>query len=238
MKAIILASGRGKRLLPLTKNIPKPLLKVGNRELLGRQIKNLIEYKVNNIIITTGPFEAKIKKYIKKNFPETNVIYVKNPKYRSTNYIYSMWLTKKFIDDDVILLHGDLLFEKSLLGKLINREGNCVLVNKKIKLPEKDFKAVIENDRVVRIGVEFFGKNAYACFPMYKFSKQDFLFWLNKIEKYIEKGEVKIYPESVLNEISDKILIHPLYFSEELCMEIDTKEDIEIAEHMYGEKNG
>ena len=54
-----------------------------------------------------------------------------NPKYKTTNYIYSMWLTKKFIDDDIILLHGDLVFDKKLLERLIAENGNRVLVNKK-----------------------------------------------------------------------------------------------------------
>ena len=119
---------------------------------------------------------------------------------------------------------------KKLLEMMINnKKENCVLVNKKIKLPEKDFKAVIENERVKKIGTEFFGKNAFACFPMYKFSREDFLLWLDECEKYIMKGRVNIYAENVFNEISNMMLLYPLYFDGEVCMEIDTKEDIEKA---------
>ena len=64
---------------------------------------------------------------------------------------------------------------------------------------------------------------------MYKFSKSDFLYWLNEIEKFVKKGDLKIYAESVFNKISDKIILHPVYFTEEFCMEIDTKEDLEVA---------
>ena len=237
MKALILSSGTGKRLYPLTKNMPKSLIKIQGKEILGHQMNNLIECGIKDFIITTGPFEDKIKGYVKKTYPGINVIYVNNPKYNSTNYIYSMWLTKKLIDDNIILLHGDLLFDKKLLEMMINKKENCVLVNKKIKLPEKDFKAVIENERVKKIGTEFFGKNAFACFPMYKFSKKDFLLWLNECEKYIKKRKVSIYAEDVFNELSNRIPLYPLYFSEGMCMEIDTKEDIEKAERaMENEK--
>jgi len=58
------------------------------------------------------------------------------------------------------------------------------------------------------------------------------LFWLNECEQYIRKGEVNIYAENVFNAISDELLLYPLYFDDELCMEIDTKEELEIAERM------
>jgi len=237
VKALILNSGRGERLRPLTKNKPKPLIKIGNKTLLKHQLDNLIECNIMNIIITTGPFQNKIKKYVKNEYPDLNVSYVKNPKYRTTNYIYSMWLAKGLINDDVILLHGDLLFERKLLEKLINeKHANCVLVNKEIKPPEKDFKAVIENDRVIKIGVEFSGKNAFFSAPLYKFSKSDFLYWLDEIEKFVKKGDLKIYAESVFNKISDKIVLHPSYFIKEFCMEIDTKEDLEIARSLFSQE--
>ncbi|MHA2315713.1 MAG: phosphocholine cytidylyltransferase family protein [Candidatus Hermodarchaeia archaeon] len=132
MKALILNSGRGERLRPLTENKPKPLIKIENKTLLDNQLDNLIECSIMDVIMTTGPFENKIKKHLKNEYPYLNVSYVKNPKYRTTNYIYSMWLTKELINDDVILLHGDLLFERKLLEKLINeKHANCVLVRKK-----------------------------------------------------------------------------------------------------------
>ncbi len=235
MKALILASGKGERLYPVTKEIPKPLVEIGNSTILGIQLDNLIECGIKHVIITTGFFEAKINEYLEERYPNLNISYVHNPRYNSTNYIYSMWLTKEFIDDDIILLHGDLLFEKKLLERIIDEKGNHVLVNKKMGAPEKDFKAVIVNDRVIKIGIEFIGENAFACLPMYKFSKEDFLFWLNECGEYLEKGDVNIYAENVFNEISDELLLYPLYFNDELCMEIDTKEELEMAERIIKE---
>ena len=80
MKALILNSGRGERLRPLTKYIPKALIRIGDKPLLGYQISNLVDCGIRNIIMTTGPFENKIRKYMKKEYPEINVAYVKNSK--------------------------------------------------------------------------------------------------------------------------------------------------------------
>ena len=237
MKALMLNSGIGERLRPLTEDKPKALIEIGDKPLLGYQLDNLIRCDIRDVIITTGPFEDKIKGYLREKYPDINVSYVNNPKYDTTNYIYSVWLTKKIIDDDVILLHGDLLFDSKLLKRLIDeKHANCVLVNRKIKPPEKDFKAVVENNRVVKIGVEFSGENAFYSAPLYKFSKSDFLYWLGEIEKFIEKGDTKSYAEKVFNEISDKIMLRPLYFDDEFCMEIDTKEDLEIAKNLFKNK--
>jgi len=235
MKALILNSGIGERLRPLTEDMPKALIKIGDKTILGHQLDNLISCNIRNIIITTGPFADKIKEHVKEKYANLEVSYVNNPEYETTNYIYSMWLTKELIDDDIILIHGDLLFDKKLLERLINENcENCVLVNRKIRAPEKDFKAVIVNNRVVKIGVEFFGENAFFSAPLYKFSQSDFLRWLDEIEQFIEKGDVKNYAEDAFNKISDKIVLRPLYFDKELCMEIDTVEDLEMARNITG----
>lgn len=181
MKALILNSGIGERLRPLTEDKPKALIEVGGKPLLGHQLDNLVECNIRNIIITTGPFENKIKIYVEKEYPDVNVSYVNNPKYDTTNYIYSMWLTKKITDDNIILLHGDLLFDEKLLNNLINEKyENCVLVNRKIKAPKKDFKAVIKNNRVIKIGVEFSGENAFFLRPYTNFQSRVFCVGLKK----------------------------------------------------------
>lgn len=68
MKAIILASGIGRRLQPLTKNLPKPLIKVNKKTILEYQLDNLLKCNIKKIIITTGPFEDKISKFLHKPF--------------------------------------------------------------------------------------------------------------------------------------------------------------------------
>ena len=51
MKAMILSAGYGKRLHPLTKNCPKPLLKIGNETLLSNTLKFLTEFGVKQVVV-------------------------------------------------------------------------------------------------------------------------------------------------------------------------------------------
>jgi len=236
MKALILASGTGRRLRPLTDHVPKSLIKIGDKTILDYQMESLTGHGVSKIIITTGPFEEKLISHVQGNYP-AEVTFVNNPRYEVTNYIYTLWLTKSLVDEDVILLHGDLLFDSILIGKLIEAEGNRALVNKRIKPPKKDFKALIKNNRVVKIGVEFSGPDAYFCAPMYKFSMGDFLHWVGEIEKFIEKGHTSCYAEDAFNEISGEIVLRPLFF-DEFCIEIDTVSDLKKAQNWMRSKAG
>ena len=227
MKAIVLASGAGKRLRPLTNSLPKPLIKVGDKTLLDYQLESLVRHGITRIVVTTGPFKEKLEEHILKHY-RLEASFVHNPEYETTNNIYSLWLTQPLIDDDVLLLHSDLLFEDVLVGKLLQAGGNCVLVNKIIPPPEKDFKALIEGNRVVRIAVDVSGTSAFFCAPMYKFSKADFSRWMEKIDEFVRQGNVICYAEDALNEIAREVVLRPLYF-DEFCMEVDTPADLEIA---------
>ncbi len=237
MKALILNSGVGRRMKPITDEMPKCLVELNGSTILGHQVENLLKAGVDEIIITTGPFDEKIKSYMSENFPHVKVKYVKNSNYENTNYIYSLWLTKNHIDDDIILLHGDTVFEEELLDRLLKCEDkNCVLINNKIELPQKDFKAQIIDGKIKRIGVDVFEENSFFLAPIYKLSKEDLLVWIDEMENFINKGKVNKYAEDAFNEIHHKIDLRPTFFGEGFCMEIDTVDDLQIAKNFFGEK--
>jgi choline kinase len=238
MKAMILASGIGKRLMPLTKDISKCLLMINGESILGRQLRVLSEAGIRDIVITTGHHGEKIREFVKQNFPPLNITYVHNPLYSSTNYIYSMWLARDEIDDDIVLLHGDLVFDETLLKKLIDySEDTAVLVNDEIPLPKKDFKARITDGLVKEIGVNISGRGVFFCAPIYKFSKEDFNKWMDRIGGFIEEGRVKDYAEEALNQISGDVFIYPLYYAGKFCMEIDDMDDLKTARDFFSKMN-
>ena len=72
MKAMILAAGYGKRMMPLTENLPKPLLKIGNESLIERNINALLAAGFNDIIINISYLGSMIKKHVLEIFPNAN----------------------------------------------------------------------------------------------------------------------------------------------------------------------
>lgn|SRR3989344_4679445 len=234
MKAIILNSGIGRRMGKLTENNPKCLVELKDGlTILGHELQILAKNGIKDFIITTGPFEEKIKDYVAKNFPGINVIYVNNPKYNSTNAIYSLFLAKELIDDDIILMHGDMVFDDMAFKALIGTSHkNAAIIDKNADPPEKDFKALVSDGIIRKIAVDINGDNCFFSLPVYKFSKDGFNILLEEITKFVERNEVNVYAENAFNSISDKISLKPVHV-DYFCMEIDNLDDLETAKRKF-----
>ena len=90
MKALIMAAGPGTRFYPITKETPKCLVEVNGKTLLGIEIEKIYAAGIKDFVIGVGAFAERVKEFVKKNFPEINVEFVENKKYKETNYIYTM----------------------------------------------------------------------------------------------------------------------------------------------------
>jgi len=228
MKAMILASGTGSRLSPLTKKAPKCLIDLNGKTVLGLQLEHIQNAGISEVIITTGPFREKIEDFGKKQFPSLHITCVFNERFDSTNYIYSMYKCKDLIDDSFLLMHGDLVFDRELLTGILMQPASAVLMNRSVPLPEKDFKGLLRNNTVVKIGVDVFAENAFFLAPLYKLTCEAFQQWMKKIVEFVDAGKVTCYAENAFNEISDSIPLKPYFYSDNFCMELDTFDDLEI----------
>jgi len=226
MKALILNSGIGKRMGDLTSNHPKCMIEIyGNETVLSRQLKMLEECGVNEVLITTGIFHDQLMDYCKSLNLPMSFVFVNNAICDKTNYIYSIYLAKELLDDDIVLMHGDLVFEISVLQDLLKYDKSCMTVSSTIPLPQKDFKAVVNHGLIRKIGVEFFD-DAVAAQPLYKIYQKDWELWLKDIVAYCENGQVNCYAENAFNEVSDQCHIYPLDYTDRICCEIDTPQDL------------
>lgn len=227
MKALILNSGVGRRMGVLTSEHPKCMTDISARDtILSRQLRLLSEAGIKEVIMTTGLFNDVLINYCHSLNLPLHYTFVYNPDYASTNYIQSIYCARDVLKDaDILLLHGDLVFEKEALRQAIAHQDSCVTVSSTLPLPLKDFKAVVEDGRVRKVGIEFF-EHAMACQPLYKLLSRDWNAWLDHIIHFCESGVNTCYAENALNEISDRICLRPLDVKDMLCNEIDTPEDL------------
>jgi len=99
MRAILMAAGMGTRLRPLTENTPKSLIEVNGMSLLERQIINLKEVGIDEIIVLTGYLHEQFDDLVKKY----NLIKVINDKYDIYNNIYTMYLVREYLQDAFVI---------------------------------------------------------------------------------------------------------------------------------------
>lgn len=226
MKALIFNSGIGSRMGTLTGNCPKCLVKLANGEtILSRQLRILSESGIKKAVITTGKYMRQIITETEK-FSDISFTFVENPRYTETNYIYSMYLAASHCDDDVIMLHGDLVFEKNVISFMLNSplKDMCMYENSDT-LPEKDFKCRIENSLLRCVSVDILGKNCHAFQPIYKLSRETFKLWAEKVGEYVSDGKTSVYAENALNDILPLLSIAAIENHSGYIHEIDNEED-------------
>lgn len=152
MIGVILSAGMGTRLMPLTKEIPKPLLEVNGMTLLERMMKNLMSEDINEFIVIVGYNKEKVidlapkleKKY------SINIKILENEKYDVTNTSVSTYIASKYIEenqpDDFILINGDNVVDPMIITRIAERENTSLIVDNFKDLNEESFKLIIENE--------------------------------------------------------------------------------------------
>lgn len=233
MRALILNSGIGKRMGKLTETKNKCMAQIGgDTAIIDWQLRMLEKAGVFDVVMTTGPFAEHLAEYVKERYPGIRFTFRQNPEYAQTNYIYSIALAADVLDDDILLMHGDLIFEESVIRDILHAKTSAMVIDRTLPLPEKDFKAVVQDQKITKVGIEFF-ENAYAAQPLYKLLKKDWNLWLANIKRFCDAGNRGVYAENAMNEISGQLDVRPLDIDGRICMEVDNLEDLARARELF-----
>ena len=112
MKVIIPLAGKGTRLRPHTYVTPKPLLNVGGRPVMAYILDDLKKLGVTEVVFITGHLGDKVQDYVAREYPEFTAHYVEQADQNGT--AGAVGLAKDFIDEDVLILFVDTIFDADL----------------------------------------------------------------------------------------------------------------------------
>lgn len=243
MQAIILAAGMGKRLKELTAGNTKCMVPVNGITLAERALRILDKKNLSRIVIVVGYEGQKLIDYIGTLGIRTEIVYIDNPIYNTTNNIYSLSLAKDYlVAEDTLLLESDLIFEESLIDMLLEDERETLaLVDKYASWMDGTCMVIDDEDRITDFipgkSLKFEDKETYyKTVNIYKFSshfaKNTYVPFLEAYSKAMGDNE---YYESVIkliamletNEIRAKRLTGQTWY------EIDDIQDLDIAESLF-----
>lgn len=125
MKAVLLAAGIGKRLDPITKYIPKPMINICGKPIIEYIVNDIVKSGFNEICIVVGHESEQIKNYFNNYDEKIKISFVIQDEYKGT--AHATYCAKDFVKNDPFLLY--------LSDTLIPFEINFLL-NKMIKLEE------------------------------------------------------------------------------------------------------
>ncbi len=125
-KAIILAAGSGRRLSPFTDNAPKCLAPVNGVPILVNALTHLCASGIKETVIVVGHRKENIYDAIGNSFNEMKISYIESDRYETTNNIYSLWLAREHLTEDIVLLEADVFFERLLLDRLLSYQNDNI----------------------------------------------------------------------------------------------------------------
>ncbi|MCI1477086.1 MAG: NTP transferase domain-containing protein [Clostridium beijerinckii] len=227
MRAILMAAGMGTRLRPLTENTPKSLIEVNGMSLLERQIINLKEIGINEIIVLTGYLHEKFDDIVKKY----NLIKVVNDKYDIYNNIYTMYLVRQYLRD-AFVIDADNYITRNFLPKSKPKTSLYYSACKENIIGEWILK-YDEDGRIhsVEIGKEG-DKPDFIMSGASFWTAKDGEFISNKVEEAINKGDFRdLYWDSIAVDNLKDMEVHIEKIQSNDIFEIDSLEDLAYLKH-------
>jgi choline kinase len=234
--ALLLAAGLGCRLNPLTKRIPKCLTAVNGITILERLVVNLKQIGIRRLVVVTGHGEQYIRDFLGTETGDLKIEYVFSSLYKETNNIYSLWLARKVINEQFLIVESDLVFDKSLLNAMLTSNkiavakmqtwmnGTCVTLNN-----ENQVKAFYSKK------VNSTTEQLYKTVNVYSISLDSWLKIIERLENFVAKGDVNHYYEVVFAEMIQQgtLSFEAVSFDLKPWYEIDTLEDLMNAEALF-----
>lgn len=205
MQVVILSAGIGRRLKPLTDEIPKCLVPVCNQPILKYQIDLFIKNeKIQEIIIVIGYKADLIRKFVKSTYKnDAKIKLIENVDYLNTNNMYSLFLTREHVKDAFLLINGDVILEPKIIDDLLSFPYQNVIAVEIGQYYEESMKVVQKGEFLVDISKEIKRRDALGCsIDCYKFSKSGGEIFFSKMEEFIvKKIKINRWTEVALQEL-------------------------------------
>ena len=243
-KALIVAAGSGSRLKSYTENLPKCMLDFDGKTLLERQLAAYIDCGINNISVVRG--------YKKDKINYKNLKYFYNNDYKDNNVLNSIFYGEKAINGNVIIAYSDILFESSVVQRLLDSDHDISVVvdidwrgyyvnRKDHPITEAENVIFNSNNEIVKIGKistekqevhgEFIGmmKLTYRGAEIFKqnFHRLKKLYWNKPFQR--TKTFQNAYLTDMIQELVDIGIKVRCVIIERGWKEIDTVEDYQKA---------
>jgi len=153
LKAIILSAGQGRRLMPLTSNMPKCCLPLHGISILEWQLSQIAQSDINEVVVVTG-FEHEVVDSIVNHINGIKVRTLHNPMFAHTDNLGTCWEARSEMEGPFVLMNGDTLFEAAVLQRLLACETAYPITlasDSKSHFDLDDMKIISDGARLLKV---------------------------------------------------------------------------------------
>ena len=235
MHAIILAAGKGTRLLPMTEYTPKPLIEIHKKPIMAYQLDALYKGGIDGVTVVVGYLGESTKAFVEHYNKEhgTNADVVVNNDYDTTNNMYSLWLAREKMKNGSIVSNGDVIYSANVIKGLLQSEKESAFAVAPHMYDEESMKVQLRQDGTIHtISKKISEKDADATsIDLYKFSSSDAVTLLKRCDEILHTDKnmndwTEVAIQDILN--TTKIYTHNLNPNDQ-WIEIDTHADYDKA---------
>ena len=242
MRAIVLSAGQGKRLLPLTAEIPKCLLPVdGERTVLELQLATLARCGIERVTVVSGFGVDRVERFLAAApVPGLDVEVLFNPFFAVSDNLATCWVAREAMDRDFLLVNGDTLFEPALLQRLLGGPAApiTVTVDHKPAYDEDDMKVSLDDDgRLLAIGKTLKPEVVHGeSIGLLCFRGAGVRRFRGAVERAMRRSEaLRAWYLSVVNTLAAEGGVGSASIRGMWWREIDSREDLEeVRESLHG----
>jgi choline kinase len=127
-KAIIIAAGKGRRLMPYTDTMPKCLVPVGEQPMLRWAIDAFRAHGIDEIVIIRGYLGDVLEARRDELGDGFELTFVDNHDFETNNILESLFCAEAELEGPVLLTYSDIIFTKAVVGKLMASPGDINLI--------------------------------------------------------------------------------------------------------------
>lgn len=240
MRAIILAAGRGSRLLPLTENLPKCLLPIGSTTVLSLQLDTLESAGIDEAIIIGGFMIGSLEAEVSGRSGPMRVRTLFNPFYQVADNLASCWMAREFMQDDFVLINGDTLIEPALAKRVIESPVTNiqVTIDKKPVYDPDDMKVSLNGTDLTAIGKRLSADETHGeSIGFLRFMRDGPSLFREKLHQMMRTGDgVQAWFLSAIDALAKTDTTVATYSIEGMhWAEMDTVEDYRVISATFGD---
>ncbi len=242
-RAVVLAAGVGDRLRPLTEALPKCMVEVGGEPLLQRTLRELAAQGTTEAVVVIGYKGDVVRNAFGSRFFGIDIHYVTAPDYETTNNIRSLWHARAYLDQDVLLIEGDVALDAAVITALLEESGSSAAV---VPYHRALSGTVVRCDREKRVtsfilradqGSQFDFSDSFKTANVYLLRERVLReTLLPRLRLAIDAGHVDRYYETILRDcVADGSLsdLAAVDVSGARWYEIDDHRDLEAARFLF-----